>query len=205
MILDTFRSRTLLGFALVALVAIGATTTVHAQPPTGDLLDELPQQHEVAVCDSSKSHEIFFGGVTVRADTVGPLSVEFGKRFTTSDGRVGIDFAVRDIQSAGKVEGLGEVSFSLDHSRGGRGSYTANQKESAYPGTQQLEFHVLVKVGGSQYHSVNRAILVSTHVEQLPPPEGTVYTLSNEVLLENPDDPEAEDVVLRPGRAAVLR
>ena len=190
---------------VVAFVLVAAGGLLAADVVLAALHNSLPARDTVLVCDGSKDHWLELpGGPVLGVDTQGPLTVQVGDGFTTTDGRAGVQLKVLDIQSSGSAVGLGPAAFRLDKSRGGAGNYIANQKESVYPGTQRLQFHVILTAGSREYRSMNAATLVSTNVTQLPPAQGTVYTLTNTVQLEDVADPGTAAAVLRPGQAATI-
>jgi hypothetical protein len=150
------------------------------------------------------THTGNLAGASVAMNTFGPITIQFGQQFRTSDGRSGIQFSVLDMTSDGDAEGFGPATFALDRSRPSSGDYTAAQKGSDFPGTQRLSLNITLDTGGRQYRSLNSAILVSTGVTALPPQPGSIYTLANTVRMEDVSQPGNVALELEPGQAAVV-
>ena len=133
--------------------------------------------------------------------TDGGIVVEVGPHFTTADGLRDANLIVRTLRSSGVVDGVGRVEIGFDASRGGRSTIVANQRESAYPATQTMRFFPTVTVEGRQYRALNAANLTNSAVKSTPPPVGTSYALTNEVQLEDVNNPGKVAMVIKPSRA----
>jgi len=58
-----------------------------------------------------------------------------------------------------------------------------------------------VTVEGRKFRALNAAKLVNSAVTSTPPKEGTVYSLTNDVGLEDVDNPGKVAMTIKPGRA----
>lgn len=183
------------GVVLGAVVLVG--TGVALTLPSSDAAIAIP----VVRCKGDKSHLLeTAGGLRFDIATTGFLDAGVGDPFKTSDGRTGRNLTVEDVFSTGQVDGLGDVSFSLDSSRPvGRSSIVANQTGSDFPATQTMRFHFTAKIGGKEYRSVEAANVTNSAVEAFPPPPGTTYVLTNAVRIVDANGEVAGQ--LAPGRA----
>jgi hypothetical protein len=124
------------------------------------------------------------GGPILVANTVGPTSATVTGRTTTPDGRSGVTMTVTDFLSTGRVDGLGDVTITLDNSRQAQpSSFILNSKAGDNGATQRMNFFINVEVDGRRYRSTDQVTLVSTAVQAFPPPPGTIYELVREVKL----------------------
>ena len=124
------------------------------------------------------------GGPILVANTAGPTLATVSGRTTTPDGRSGVTLTVTDFLSTGRVDGLGDVTITLDHSRKAQdSSFILNNKTGDNGATQRMNFFINVEVDGARYHSTDQVTLLSTNVQAFPPPAGTVYELVSEVKL----------------------
>jgi len=125
-----------------------------------------------------------FNPTRLLATTVGPTAAKVSGTVTTTDGRQGVTMTVTDFLSTGRVEGLGDVTITLDNSRQAQpSSFILNSKAGDNGATQRMNFFINVDVDGAQYRSTGQVTLVSTNVQAFPPPAGTVYELVSEVKL----------------------
>lgn len=199
MILTVKHSKLILGLAVFALVAAGVAVSVEAQGGPA-----LPAQGTKSTCSTTMTHIGNLAGASLAMNTVGPITVQFGQQFKTSDGRSGIKFAVTDMTSTGDVQGFGPAVFRLDRERASSGDYTAARVDTNFPGTQRLSLNITLETGGRLYRSLNPATLVSTGVTALPPQPGSTYFLANSVRMEDVSQPGNVALELEPGQAAVV-
>lgn len=178
-------NRKMLGSAVVgmAVVAGGLVFSLSSQAAA---TIALPAPGTICVKLAKMGHTFFPWQVPtgVFAPTAGSITAQVGQRVTTSDGRVGFAFAVRDFVSTGKVTGLGDVSITLDGSRQpSQSTFIPNSTSGQGGSTQRINFYANVDVDGVAYHSDKQVTLLSTAVAAFPPPEGTVYTMASDVVL----------------------
>jgi hypothetical protein len=156
-------------------------------------------------CKGLKGHPIAVaGGPVVDSTTNGGIGVVVGNHFKTSDGRNGAELVIREVRSAGQVTGLGYVEIGMDvaASASARSSIVANQKNADYPATQTMRFAPTVTIDGKTYRSLDVANLTNSAVKATPPPIGTIYSLTNELRLVDPNDPTRVAMTIKPGSKA---
>lgn len=174
------------GIGLFSSLSSQASITSHgvkALPPRNPiLLPPIPTP-----CDQGAEMIHFFAlSATqgVSAPTNGSISAMTGDQFTTPDGRQGMTFNVQNFVSTGNVEGLGDVAITLDRSRQAQpGTFILNSKEGTDGATQRINLFINVSIDGKQYRSANQVTLLSTAVQNFPPPPGTNYELASGVTL----------------------
>ncbi len=180
------------GITAVALsvATFGLVNAAVAYPPTGTYNP----------CKGLKGHPIkMAGGPIVDSTTVGGIGVVVGAHFKTSDGRSGADLIIREVRSSGQVEGLGFVEIGM--ASAADSSIVANQRGADYPATQTMRFAPTVTVDGKLYRALDVANLTNSAVKATPPPIGTVYSLTNEIRLEDPNQPGKVAMTILPGKA----
>lgn len=170
--------------------------------PLTDAAARFPPVGTFNPCSGLKQHPILSNiGPDFDAQTVGGILVEVGPHFKLSDGRNGANLVIRDLRSSGVVDGIGRVEIGLDTSRRTRSTIVANQRELDYPATQTMSFYPTIVVDGKKFRAINAANLVNSQVASIPPKEGTVYSLTNDVELEDVDNPGKVAMTMKPGRA----
>ncbi|HEX6904139.1 MAG TPA: hypothetical protein VF789_30795 [Thermoanaerobaculia bacterium] len=170
--------------------------------PSTDAALSFPPPGTINPCAGFKEHPIASNiGPDFGTNTVGGIVVEVGSHFTLADGRNGANLVVRDLRSAGEVEGIGKVEIGFDASRQGRSTIVANQRGLDYPATQTMRFFPTVTIDGKEFRALNAANLVNSAVTSTPPKEGTVYALTNDVALEDVGNPGKVAMTIKPGRA----
>lgn len=171
------------------VIAIGAIGLVGA-----GLFLALPSVNAalaVAVCTGTKDHVILVDDKPFHVRTEGFLAAGIGERFRTADGRLGTNLTVDDVFSDGFADGLGAVTFQLDAERtakdGLKSAVVGNREGAEFPATQTMRFHFTADIEGKQFRSANPAVVVSTCVDSLPPKDGTVYNLTEDVKIVGED------------------
>jgi hypothetical protein len=155
-------------------------------------------------CDGSKDHMIGLnGGTPVLAETDGGILVLPGNPGVTPDGRTTLPLTVTDVFSKGTVEGLGELTISLDRSKPApAGALTANQKGAAFPATQVVQFYPSFDLNGETFQTQAPARVMNSNVKSFPPAPGTVYVLTNEMELKSA---AGNTMKIPPGKAFTVR
>lgn len=172
--------------------------------PDADALANIPPAGTYNPCKGLKGHPVKLAtGPVIDSVTDGGIGVVVGSHFKTTDGRNGADLIIREVRSAGQVEGLGYVQIGLDAagSRNAASSIVANQTTADYPATQTMRFAPTVTVDGKLYRALDVANLTNSAVKATPPPIGTVYALTNEIRLEDPNQPGKVAMTILPGKA----
>ena len=190
------------GIAAVAL-SVGAFGLV-LNLPDADAIQRLPNVGTYNPCKGLKGHPVALaGGPTINSVTEGGIGVVVGAHFKTSDGRNGADLIIREVRSAGQVEGLGYVQIGMEGavSRAASSTIVANQVGADYPATQTMRFAPTVTIDGKAYRPLDVATLTNTAVKATPPPIGTVYVLTNEIRLEDANQPGRVAMTIKPGKA----
>lgn len=190
------------GVAAVALSVV-AVGLIHYVPSAVAALN-IPPPGAYNPCRGFKSHPLLVnGGPLIDTLTEGGIGVEVGTHFKTADGRSGANLIIRELRSAGRVDGLGYVEIGLDaeRSRSARSLLVANQAGSDYPATQTMRFVPTVTIEGKTYRGLDVANLTNSAVKSTPPPAGTVYSLTNDVRLEDPSAPGKVAFTIKPGKA----
>jgi hypothetical protein len=181
-----------IGAVVLAVLAVGVALSLPSS------------QAAIAVtCNGSKDHLIHInGGPPVHVATTGFLTAGVGQTYTTSDGRQGTSLSVNDVFSTGDVEGLGTATFKLDSTRkAGPSAIEANQRGSAFPATQTMQFHFTLDLDGATYRSINPAVVTNSQVSQFPPAPGTTYVLTRQLQLEDVSKPGVVAITMDPGKA----
>lgn len=188
------------GVAAVALSVV-AVGLVHYVPSAVAALN-IPAPGTYNPCRGFKTHPLLVaGGPIFDSTTEGGIGVEVGTHFRTADGRNGANLIIRELRSAGHVEGLGYVEIGFDAARATRSVIVANQTSSDYPATQTMRFAPIVRIDGKAYQALDVANLTNSAVRSTPPPVGTVYSLTNDVRLEDPAKPGQVAITIKPGQA----
>lgn len=191
-----------LGVAAVAL-AVAAFGLILYLPSASAALN-IPPPGTYNPCRGLKSHPLLVaGGPIIDTLTEGGIGVEVGTHFRTADGRNGANLIIRELRSAGKVDGLGYVEIGVDaeRSRSARSILVASQTGSDYPAQQTMRFVPTVTIDGKTYRGLDVANLTNSAVKSTPPPVGTVYSLTNDVRLEDPSAPGKVAFTIKPGKA----
>jgi hypothetical protein len=209
-------NRKLLGISAIALTVagIGLFSSLSSQASISSQgTNALPANPRILLppiptpCDQGAEMIHFFAFSAtqgVSAPTSGSISALTGPQFTTPDGRQGMTFNVKNFVSTGEVEGLGEVSLTLDESRQAQpGTFILNSKEGTDGATQRINLFINVSIDGKQYRSANQVTLLSTAVQNFPPPPGTNYELASGVTLVDAATGKAA-FSFPPGHAAKL-
>jgi hypothetical protein len=192
------------GVAAVAL-SVGAFGLA-AYLPSVDAAQNIPPAGTYNPCRGFKGHPVALaGGPTINSVTEGGIGVVVGSHFRTSDGRNGADLIIREVRSSGQVEGLGFVEIGMEGqvSKAAAASSTivANQVGTDYPATQTMRFAPTVTIDGKAYRALDVANLTNSAVKATPPPIGTVYVLTNEIRLEDVNQPGRVAMTIKPGKA----
>jgi hypothetical protein len=190
------------GVAVVAL-SVAAFGLV-AYLPSADAIQNIPGPGTYNPCRGFKNHPLLVaGGPIIDSTTDGGIGVEVGAHFRTTDGRNGANLIIRDLKSAGQVDGLGYVEIGLDaeRSKDANSTIVANQRGTDYPATQTMQFVPTVTIDGKTYRGLDVANLTNSAVKSTPPPVGTVYSLTNDVRLEDPSAPGKVAITIKPGKA----
>jgi hypothetical protein len=168
--------------AVLAVAGLGFTMTSTQAAATAPGIITLPPIGTNCIKTTNMYHT--FNPIRVLATTVGPTAAKVVGQTTTTDGRSGVSMVVTDFLSTGRVEGLGDVTITLDNSRQAQNSsFILNNKTGDNGATQRMNFFINVEVDGARYRSTDQVTLVSTDVRAFPPPAGTVYELVSEVKL----------------------
>jgi hypothetical protein len=184
--------------AVLGVVGGGLFYTI----PSTDAALSFPRPGTFNPCSGLKEHPILSNDwPDIYSRTSGGILVEMGQHFTTSDGRHGADLIVHTLRSSGVVDGVGRVEIGFDASRRTRSTLVANQKGVDYPATQTMSFFPTVTIEGRQYRALNAANLTNSEVKSTPPPVGTSYALTNEVQLEDVNNPGKVAMTILPSRA----
>jgi hypothetical protein len=190
------------GVAVAALSVVAFGLAVYL--PSADAIQNIPPAGTYNPCKGFKGHPVALaGGPVVNAVTEGGIGVVVGTHFKTSDGRNGADLIIREVRSSGQVEGLGfvEIGMAGEASRAAASSIVANQVGTDYPATQTMRFAPTVTIDGKAYRPLDVANLTNSSVKATPPPIGTVYVLTNEIRLEDPNAPGRVAMTIKPGKA----
>ncbi|HSG39530.1 MAG TPA: hypothetical protein VLE27_07805 [Thermoanaerobaculia bacterium] len=182
----------LMGVAAVAVAVVGTGLTFSlSSQATAEAAVSVPPIGTICVKPASMVHTFnpagTIGGPV--ATTGGTISAQVGQRITTSDGRTGFNFAVVSFISNGFVQGLGNLSITLDTSRRPSASTfisnspQAKQLTDPEGNTQRINFFINVDIDGQKLRSQGQVTLLSTSVQDFPPPPGTVYELASAVTL----------------------
>lgn len=193
-----------LGVAAVALSAVAGGLTLYLPSASAALSTNIPPIGTYNPCRGLKSHPLLVaGGPIIDSVTDGGIGVEVGTHFKTADGRNGANLVIRELRSVGQVDGLGYVEIGLDaeRTRSARSTLVANQKGTDYPATQTMRFVPTVTIDGKTYRGLDVANLTNSAVKSTPPPVGTVYSLTNDVRLEDPAKPGQVAITIKPGKA----
>lgn len=166
------------------------------------VLPSLDAAVQVAVCTGSKDHLILVDDKLFHIKTDGFLAAGIGETFRTPDGSIGTNLTVDDVFSEGFAEGLGSVTFKLDAERtaaeGLKSGVVGNVAGKQFPATQTMRFHFTADIEGKQFRSADPAVVVSTCVDSLPPKDGTVYNLAEDVRIVGED---GSTLTLQSGKA----
>lgn len=156
-----------------------------------------------AACAGVRQHGVSVnGGPSVTAITNGAITISRGGTTTLPDGRQVTALNVDDTFTHGKVEGLGDLVITLDDSQKSPPStLTANQRGSAFPATQEINFFPLFVLNGEVFRAEQPAQVVNSNVDSFPPAPGTVYVLTNSMTLRSD---EGNTMTLAPGRAFTI-
>lgn len=192
-------------FLAVALAVLGvAGGGLFYLTPSSDAALSFPRPGFINPCAGFKDHPILSNiGPDFDTHTDGGIIVEVGTHFVTSDSRNGANLIIRELRSTGEVDGIGKVEIGFDAaaSRRARSTIVANQKGADYPATQTMSFFPTVTIDGKKFQAMNAAKLVNSEVTSTPPKEGTVYSLTNDVALEDAENPGKVAMTIKPGRA----
>jgi hypothetical protein len=168
--------------ALLAVAGLGFTMSSTQAAATAPGIITLPPIGTTCIKTTNMYH--VFNPTRLLATTVGPTAARVSGQTTTTDGRSGVTMQVTDFLSTGRVDGLGDVTITLDNSRQAQASsFILNNKTGDNGATQRMNFFINVDVDGKSYHSTEQVTLVSTSVQAFPPPAGTIYELVKEVKL----------------------
>jgi hypothetical protein len=181
----------LVGGGWVWLKDASAITTPYAQP-------------DVAVsCAGDREHELAVNsGPFIDAATQGAIHALTGKTTLTSDGRQTMALTVTGTSTDGYVEGVGQLTISMDTSRQApASSLTANQRGAAFPATQVMRFYPKFTLNDEVFTSTTPVQVVSSNVSSFPPAKGTAYVLTNSMTLRSD---KGNTISLRPGRAFTI-
>jgi len=154
-------------------------------------------------CKGDKSHLLQVnGGPGLNAVTSGFIDATVGQSSTTSDGRLTTQLTVNGTNTQGYIDGVGTLVISMDKSRAvPPSSLTANQRGSAFPATQTMRFFPVLTLNGEAFTSATPVQVVSSSVTSFPPQRGTVYVLTNAVVLKSA---EGNEISLEPGKAFTI-
>ncbi len=185
----------------LAVLGVAGGGLFYAIPSTDAALS-IPRPGFINPCSGFKEHPILANDwPDFFSRTDGGIIVEVGTHFRTTDGRNGANLIIRELRSSGVVDGIGRVEIGFDARRQGRSILVANQREVDYPATQTMSFYPTVTVEGREYRAMNAANLTNSAVKSTPPPVGTSYALTNEVQLEDVNNPGKVAMVIKPSRA----
>lgn len=193
-----------LGVAAVALSAVTGGLMLYLPSASAALSVNIPPIGTYNPCRGFKDHPLLVaGGPIIDSRTEGGIGVEVGTHFKTTDGRNGANLVIRDLRSVGQVDGLGfvEIGFDEEQTRSAKSTVVANQRGTDYPATQTMRFVPTVTIDGKTYRALDVANLTNSAVKSTPPTVGTVYSLTNDVRLEDPNAPGKVAITIKPGRA----
>jgi hypothetical protein len=154
-------------------------------------------------CAGDRDHEIAVnGGASVAAATQGAIQAQVGQTTLTTDGRQTTQLRVTNTFTEGYVEGVGNLVITLDTSRPSvASSLTANQRGAAFPATQVMRFYPKFILNDEVFQSTTPVQVVSSSVTSFPPEEGTVYVLTNSMVLTSS---AGNTISLKPGKAFTI-
>ena len=154
-------------------------------------------------CKGDKSHLLQFNsGPVLEAVTSGGITADVGETSITSDGRLTTQLTVVGTHTEGYVEGVGNLVITMDPSRRAPASaLTANQKGAAFPATQTMRFFPQFDLNDEVFRSDTPVQVVSSSVESFPPKAGTVYVLTNAMVLKSD---RGNTIKLTPGKAFTI-
>lgn len=162
-----------------------------------------PRPGTVFNCQGIRPHNIRFNqGLSFDAVTQGAIQAVAGETTTTADGRERMQLTVTDTATEGYVEGIGPLQITMDKNKPAvPSSLTANQKEAPFPATQTMRFYPQFNLNGEVFSATTPVHVVNSSVKSFPPEPGTVYVLTNEVVLESE---KGNTISLTPGRAFTI-
>jgi hypothetical protein len=160
-------------------------------------------QGTTVTCNGNRDHNITVNnGTPVDASTQGAIQALVGATTLTSDGRQATQLTVRDTHTEGFVEGVGNLVITLDTSRQSpSSSLTANQTGSLYPATQVMRFFPVFILNDETFTSTTPVQVVNSNVTSFPPKPGTVYVLTNSMVLRSA---AGNTISLKPGKAFTI-
>jgi len=160
----------------------------------------IPVPGTIQTCTGSRSHIISVNnGPLVSAGTVGAIKAQVGETTTLSDGRQSTQLTVIDSFTEGTVQGVGDLVITLDKSKPSvASSLTSNQRGQQFPATQTMRFYPEFILNGESFRSTTPVNVVNSNVGSFPPAKGTVYVLTNSMVLRSD---AGNTITLQPGKA----
>jgi len=160
----------------------------------------VPAPGTIQKCTGSRSHIISVNnGPLVSANTLGAIKAEVGETTTLSDGRQSTQLTVIDTFTEGTVQGVGDLVITLDKSKPSlASSLTSNQRDRQFPATQTMRFYPEFILNGESFVSDAPVQVVNSNVDSFPPARGTVYVLTNSMVLKSK---AGNSITLQPGKA----
>ena len=163
----------------------------------------VPAAGTAVACGGNRDHSISVNnGTFVNAATQGAIHAIVGQTGLTSDGRQTTQLTVTDTSTEGYVEGVGTLQITLDKSKPSvASSLTANQKGAPFPATQTMRFYPQFILNQESFTATAPVQVVSSSVTSFPPQPGTVYVLTNAMVLRSA---QGNTISLKPGRAFTI-
>jgi hypothetical protein len=160
----------------------------------------IPPPGTIQKCTGSRSHIISVNnGPSVLANTLGAIKAEVGETTTLQDGRQSTALTVLDTLTEGRVDGVGDLVITVDKSRPSvASSLTSNQRGQQFPATQTMRFYPEFILNGESFRSATPVNVVNSNVGSFPPAKGTVYVLTNSMVLRSD---AGNTITLQPGKA----
>ena len=160
----------------------------------------IPAPGTRVACSGSRSHIISVNnGPLVAAATLGAIKADVGETTTLSDGRQSTQLTVVDTFTQGTVEGVGDLVITLDKTKPSlASSLTSNQRDKQFPATQTMRFYPEFILNGESFRSTTPVNVVNSNVGSFPPARGTVYVLTNSMVLKSD---AGNTITLQPGKA----
>jgi hypothetical protein len=154
-------------------------------------------------CKGDKSHLLQLNaGPTLDAVTTGSIVAVVGQTGLTPDGRQTTQLTVRGTHTEGFVSGVGDLVITMDSSQAApKSSLTANQRGAAFPATQTMRFFPVLTLNDEAFTSTTPVQVVSSSVTSFPPQPGTVYVLTNSMVLRSD---KGNTISLEPGKAFTI-
>ncbi|MEM7481906.1 MAG: hypothetical protein AAF481_12095 [Acidobacteriota bacterium] len=185
--------RTLLGYSIVAAAVIALVTAGAAMAGKGTSKPELPGPDNVQECPHDDE-------ATFLVEGLGTFEVVLGGSVVARTGEAYFDGGLKTIPidilgtaSRDYIDGIGEVTVTLDRSRPVKGSQIQERAVGTeFPASQHMRFHILVELEarpGIVYRSIQPIHMVSDNVTAFPPADGTSYRLVQPIDLEDVDQP----------------